>query len=38
LGGSNHIANIQPLCGKCSSWKNVKVVGYRHGIVPLEAT
>jgi len=29
LGGSNLISNIQPLCGRCSSWKNVKVVDYR---------
>ena len=29
LGGSNLISNMQPLCGRCNSWKNVKVVDYR---------
>ncbi|CAN5210644.1 hypothetical protein BH24ACT19_BH24ACT19_01930 [soil metagenome] len=29
LGGSNLIVNIQPLRGKCNSWKNIKVVDYR---------
>ena len=29
LGGSNLMENIQPLCGNCNSWKNVKVIDYR---------
>ena len=29
LGGTNLISNIQPLCGGCNSWKNVKAVDYR---------
>lgn len=29
LGGSNLTENIQPLCGNCNSWKNVKVIDYR---------
>ncbi len=29
LGGSNLTRNIQPLCGNCNSWKNVKVIDYR---------
>lgn len=29
LGGNNRIANIQPLCGKCNSWKNTKILDYR---------
>ncbi len=29
LGGSNLISNIQPLCGRCNTWKNIKVVDYR---------
>ena len=27
--GSNRITNLQPLCGSCSSWKNIKAVDYR---------
>jgi len=29
LGGGNLISNVQPLCGGCNSWKNVKAVDYR---------
>ena len=29
LGGTNLTENIQPLCGNCNSWKNVKVIDYR---------
>lgn len=29
LGGNNRIANIQPLCGNCNSWKNIKTLDYR---------
>src|SRR5215213_7334982 len=29
VGGSNRITNLQPLCGSCSSWKNIKAVDYR---------
>jgi 5-methylcytosine-specific restriction endonuclease McrA len=29
LGGTNLTENIQPLCGNCTSWKNVKVIDYR---------
>lgn len=28
-GGSNHIANIQPLCGPCNSSKGVKIMDFR---------
>ena len=27
--GSNRVTNIQPLCGSCSLWKNIKAVDYR---------
>lgn len=29
LGGSNLLENIQPLCGNCNSWNNIKVIDYR---------
>jgi 5-methylcytosine-specific restriction endonuclease McrA len=29
LGDSNLITNLQPLCGSCKSWKNIKVMAYR---------
>jgi 5-methylcytosine-specific restriction endonuclease McrA len=29
LGGTNDIANIQPLCKPCNSWKNAKHIDYR---------
>jgi 5-methylcytosine-specific restriction endonuclease McrA len=29
LGGSNSIANIQPLCAACNSWKSSKCIDYR---------
>ena len=38
LGGSNMISNVQPLCGGCNSWKNVKVVDYRPSRTPLTTT
>ena len=34
LGGSNLTENIQPLCGNCNSWKNVKVIDYRPEAIP----
>jgi len=33
LEGSNLITNVQPLCGNCNSWKNVKVIDYRTDMV-----
>jgi 5-methylcytosine-specific restriction endonuclease McrA len=35
LGDSNWKSNIQPLCRRCNSRKNVKIIDYRHGGVPL---
>lgn len=29
LGGTNWITNIQPLCSRCNSQKNIKIVDYR---------
>jgi 5-methylcytosine-specific restriction endonuclease McrA len=37
LGDSNWIANIQPLCRRCNSWKNARVMDYRPGAVSLSA-
>ena len=34
LGGTNLTENIQPLCGNCNSWKNVKVTDYRPKAIP----
>ncbi len=36
LGGSDLTENIQPLCGNCNSWKNVKVIDYRNEVLPLD--
>jgi 5-methylcytosine-specific restriction endonuclease McrA len=35
LGGSNWISNIQPLCRRCNSWKNARVMDYRPEVVTL---
>ncbi len=35
LGGSNWITNIQPLCRRCNSWKNARVMDFRPDTVPL---
>ena len=29
LGVTNLTENIQPLCGNCNSWKNLKAIDYR---------
>jgi len=35
LGGSNMLENIQPLCGSCNYWKNIKLIDYRLEATPL---